>query len=45
MTMSDAKTIATNFVQYYYGVFDKDRSQLAPLYVSPSVVGRCMGCV
>jgi hypothetical protein len=25
--------VAKSFVQYYYGIFDSDRSQLRPLYV------------
>jgi hypothetical protein len=36
--MADLKSIAKQFIDFYYNTFDSDRSQLASLYVSlPSV--------
>jgi hypothetical protein len=34
----DPNVIANAFVKHYYTLFDSDRSQLAPLYVSCVVV-------
>ena len=31
--MTDINAVAKQFIEYYYGVFSQDRSQLAPLYV------------
>lgn len=35
--MADLNTLASQFVQYYYQVFQSDRSNLKPLYVSTLV--------
>ncbi|KAJ1928531.1 Nuclear transport factor 2 [Tieghemiomyces parasiticus] len=36
--MADINTVARSFADYYYGIFDKDRSQLAPLYRDASML-------
>ncbi|KAK5125637.1 Nuclear transport factor 2 [Meristemomyces frigidus] len=36
--MADFENIAKQFVEYYYKTFDSDRSQLAPLYGTDSML-------
>ncbi|CAI2162792.1 3617_t:CDS:2 [Funneliformis geosporum] len=36
--MADLNTLATQFVQYYYGVFASDRNNLKPLYRDDSML-------
>lgn len=41
--MADINQIATAFTQFYYETFDRNRQELAPLYVSLQSQGKKKG--